>query len=161
MHVNLLIYSCILNVSLPSSSVNSCRYLHSCNHVCNGVINETENLPCLEPDCINHKNSDIKDDKYTDCSICYTDVLSTLPSILLECGHCFHFKCCERMLKAKWHEMKISFNFRNCPLCRKPMKHKSLEYLNNGIIELYNKTKKKALMRLQYEKLVNHDEIIK
>merc|ERR1712154_621686 len=143
---------CVLNATQCS------RICLPCGHPCNGTLTDTENLPCLEPGCPANKN--VNFDKDTDCAICYTDPLIAMPSILLECGHCFHFECCKNMILSKWNGMRISFNFRNCPLCRKTMRHESLKKFNDPIDELYQKVKTKAMMRLKYEKLENHPDII-
>lgn len=31
--------------------IKMCTKIHECGHCCNGVANETECLPCLQPDC--------------------------------------------------------------------------------------------------------------
>jgi len=141
---------CIINATTCS------RDVLPCGHLCYGTLKCP--LACLEPNC--PANKDVGFDKDTDCAICYTDPLIAMPSIQLECGHCFHFDCCKNMISAKWNGMRITFGFRNCPLCRKTMRHKALEELNKPFDLLYEKVAKKSMMRLKYEKLQNHPDII-
>jgi len=135
-----------------------CRHTLPCGHWCNGVLGETTHLPCLEPGC--PQNKGMGADKDTDCPICYTDALGARPSIQLECGHSFHYQCCAGMISSRWNGMRITFKFRNCPLCRKTMRHDALKEVNEPIDELYEKVETKSLMRLKYEKLENHPDII-
>ena len=47
------------------------------------------------------------------CMICFTDALSPIPSIVLECGHAFHFVCCVTVLEKRWTGPRITFGFRS------------------------------------------------
>merc|ERR1719383_602850 len=72
---------------------------------------------------------------------------------MLECGHVFHYHCCQAILTARWAGPRISFGFIKCPICKVQMSHPALESLLEPIISLYEDVKKKALMRLEYEGL--------
>ena len=87
------------------------------------------------------------------CMICFTDPLSPVPSIMLDCGHVFHYHCCQAILSARWSGPRISFGFIKCPICKVQMSHPALQSLLEPIISLYEDVKKKALMRLEYEGL--------
>jgi len=86
---------------------NTCSKIHPCGHPCGGFANETQCLPCLEPDCITkynstaavqkkipdgHKNSDY-------CAICYTQGLEEKPCVQLACRHIMHLDCIMKILK--------------------------------------------------------------
>ena len=59
-------------------SKEACTRIHKCGHVCNGIKNESECLPCLMG-CDNHPS--LKQDADDMCMICFCDALSAAPSI--------------------------------------------------------------------------------
>merc|ERR1712113_219046 len=94
------------------------------------------------------------------CMICFTEALWPIPSIQLECGHVFHYQCCTKILEKRWSGPRITFGFRNCPICKAKMEHDSLKPLLDPIDSLYEDVKKKALMRLEYEGLSKSDAVM-
>ena len=94
-------------------AASACGKILACGHQCGGVAGETKCLPCLQG-C----DKTLKQDSDDMCMICFTDPLSPIPSILLECGHVFHYHCCQAVLAAKWHGPRISFGFTKCPICK-------------------------------------------
>ena len=67
------------------------------------------------------------------CMICFTEALWPIPSIQLECGHVFHYQCCTKILEKRWSGPRITFGFRNCPICKAKMEHDSLKPLLDPI----------------------------
>jgi len=128
----------------------ACIKTNPCGHSCGGIAGEAACLPCLHG-C--NKQVGLKQDADDMCMICFTESLSPIPSILLQCGHVFHYHCCKAVLSAKWHGPRISFGFTNCPICKVRMQHPALAPLMDPILALYEDVKKKALMRLEYEGL--------
>jgi len=128
----------------------ACVKTNPCGHSCGGIAGEVSCLPCLHG-C--NKQAGLKQDADDMCMICFTESLSPIPSILLQCGHVFHYHCCKAVLSAKWHGPRISFGFTNCPICKVRMQHPALGPLMDPILALYEDVKKKALMRLEYEGL--------
>ena len=99
------------------------------------------------------KKAGLRQDGDDMCMICFTDPLSPVPSIMLDCGHVFHYHCCQAILSARWAGPRISFGFIKCPICKVQMSHPALQSLLEPITALYEDVKKKALMRLEYEGL--------
>ena len=93
----------------------ACGKINNCGHQCGGIAGETVCLPCLQG-C--DKTAPLKQDADDMCMICFTDPLSPIPSILLQCGHVFHHHCCKAVLSARWHGPRISFGFTKCPICK-------------------------------------------
>ena len=93
----------------------ACGKINPCGHPCGGISGEAVCLPCLHG-C--DKQASLKQDADDMCMICFTESLSPIPSILLQCGHVFHFHCCKTVLTSKWHGPRISFGFTNCPICK-------------------------------------------
>ncbi len=60
------------------------------------------------------------------CNICFCEGLSQAPTIVLGCGHVFHYHCVEKRLKLKWFKYEFNYRFRPritfgfclCPLCK-------------------------------------------
>lgn len=94
------------------------------------------------------------------CMICFTDALYPIPSIQLNCGHVFHHHCCLAVLEKRWVGPRITFGFKNCPICKAKIQHLSLKWLLDPIEVLYEDVKKKALMRLEYEGLSKCEAVI-
>lgn len=94
------------------------------------------------------------------CMICFTDALYPIPSIQLNCGHVFHHHCCLAVLEKRWVGPRITFGFKNCPICKAKIQHLSLKWLLDPIELLYEDVKKKALMRLEYEGLSKCEAVI-
>jgi len=138
-----------------------CQKRLPCGHLCCGIHNESVCLPCLDADCEGHIEAEMKEDRDTYCNICYTDTLAAQPTILLtSCKHAFHYQCVYKMLELRWNGPRITFGFRGCPLCKKDMRHEGLDKLNEPLDKLYESVKAKSLMRLQYEKLDTHPDIV-
>ncbi|XP_074101339.1 MYC binding protein highwire isoform X2 [Cotesia typhae] len=129
---------------------NACSKIHSCGHICGGVRNEKNCLPCLHR-C--QATSDLKQDADDMCMICFTEALSCAPAIQLQCGHVFHLHCCRNVLMKRWVGPRITFGFSFCPICKVPIEHPTLVDQLTSIKELYTDVKRKALMRLEYEGL--------
>jgi len=75
-----------------------CRKTLPCGHACGGVKEEKNCMICLEEGCEAHT---CRDDKDSLCNICFTDSLSAMPTILLECSHAVHYKCSTTMLNGR------------------------------------------------------------
>ena len=132
-------------------SALACQKTLPCGHFCGGIADEAACLPCLHG-C--EAGVRLKQDADDMCMICFTEALSPVPSIQLAgCGHIFHFHCCSTILENRWVGPRITFGFRNCPICKTKMEHESLGRLLDPIDALYEDVRKKALMRLEYEGL--------
>eukprot|EP00475_Leptophrys_vorax_P038285 TRINITY_DN6722_c0_g3_i1.p1 TRINITY_DN6722_c0_g3~~TRINITY_DN6722_c0_g3_i1.p1 ORF type:complete len:948 (+),score=190.30 TRINITY_DN6722_c0_g3_i1:135-2978(+) len=136
----------------------SCIKTLKCGHFCNGVKGEEECLPCLHSDC-DQFSPDCKQDGDDLCNICWTENLYSQPSLLLKCGHIFHSGCARQLLQNRWNGPRITFGFRNCPLCKTAMSHPALKDLTDPIDVLYREVADKALVRLKYEHLEEHPDI--
>ena len=120
-----------------------CTKTLPCGHPCNGVQGEEECLPCLcgckteegedDENEVKNKVHQLKQDADDMCMICYTENLSCAPCIQvgkflldqplnfctqLDCGHVFHYHCCDLALTKKWSGPRISFRFMFCSLCQ-------------------------------------------
>ena len=105
---------------------NACTKILTCGHTCGGVKDETRCPPCLH-DCAQSAGSKVavfrangpmrRKREEQMCSICLTDKLLAAPVLQLECGHVYHYHCCETMLRKRWSGPRISFGFIMCPLC--------------------------------------------
>ena len=128
----------------------------ACGHACQGVKGETECLPCLNPQCA---ASDRKQDLDDLCNVCSVYNLSAMPTVLLKCGHAFHFGCMQELLRHRWNGPRITFGFSQCPLCKADIEHPLLEPLTAPIRELFQQVQTKALLRLKFENLDTSPEI--
>ena len=135
---------------------SACAKTLTCGHPCGGIAGEVKCLPCLQS-C--DKKAGLKQDGDDMCMICFTDPLTPIPSIRLECGHVFHYHCCKAILSSRWAGPRISFGFIKCPICKVQMSHPALQSLLEPIISLYEDVKKKALMRLEYEGLTKCEAV--
>ncbi|KAF6200677.1 hypothetical protein GE061_005120 [Apolygus lucorum] len=129
---------------------NACSKVHSCGHLCGGIVNETECLPCLHG-CTGA--SSLKQDADDMCMICFTEALSSAPALQLKCGHVFHLHCCRNVIIKRWAGPRITFSFSQCPICKSPVEHTILSKLLEPVKELMEDVRRKALMRLEYEGL--------
>lgn len=128
---------------------NACRKSLPCGHMCGGVKEEKEHLPCLHG-C--QKDANLKQDGEDMCMVCYTDSLFAAPSVQLKCGHVFHFHCTWKSLESKWNGPRILFRFLFCSICQtSPLEAPQLEKVFRPMMSLYEKVKSKAMMRLEYE----------
>ena len=134
-----------------------CQKVLECGHYCNGVKDEKECLPCLNPECAQAAGS--KQDGDDMCSVCYTDNLSAMPTVKLSCGHYFHYSCCRQQLEGRWNGARITFGFAKCSLCKQFIEHASLSDLVDPITELRKDVIHKALQRFKYEGLAKHSEV--
>lgn len=137
-------------------SRTACTKSLACGHVCGGVRDEVNCLPCLHG-CAS--SSDLKQDADDMCMICFTEALSACPAIQLICGHLFHLHCSANVLKRKWPGPRITFGFSLCPICKTLIEHPSLQELLRPIRVLFEDVQRKALMRLEYEGLHRSEAI--
>uniref|UniRef100_H2YTX0 RCR-type E3 ubiquitin transferase n=1 Tax=Ciona savignyi TaxID=51511 RepID=H2YTX0_CIOSA len=135
--------------SCQAHSAMACTKTHGCGHMCGGVREEERCLPCLHSSC----SSLLKQDADDMCMVCFTDELSAAPAIQLNCGHIFHYHCCEMQLKKQWAGPRITFGFMLCSICKCEINHPSLEKYLLKIHDLMSQVKRKALQRLEYEGL--------
>ncbi|GAM20373.1 hypothetical protein SAMD00019534_035480, partial [Acytostelium subglobosum LB1] len=131
------LYECTLKFQ------KSCKKTLPCGHHCNGIDNESNCLPCLVEEC--QKSHQISTDF---CNICWIEDLAAAPCIKLECGHIFHYECCQKKLVNKWNSSRISFGFMKCALCQELTKHVALKAELDPLLDLYNTIKTKGLQRL-------------
>jgi len=111
----------------------ACDKVLACGHFCGGIRGESACLPCLHG-CSGVKLRQDADDM---CMICFTDALSPIPSIQLGCGHIFHYTCVTAILEKRWYGPRITFGFRNCPICKTKIEHDSLRHLLDPIDALF------------------------
>ena len=151
---------------------NACTKTLSCGHWCAGIRDEPRCLPCLrgctvpatttasatadddDDDDASGRAVVLRQDADDMCMICFADCLSSAPVILLDCGHAFHWHCCQTAVRRRWPGPRISFTFMLCPICKRDMSHCSLESLLGPVKALREDVRRKALMRLQYEGLM-------
>ncbi len=90
----------------------------------------------------------------------------------LECGHVFHYHCCRNTLTKRWSGPRITFRFMFCSICvvsifkkfrtvvyfvltifvqNTPISHPKLADVLDPITDLFEDTKRKCLLRLEYE----------
>ncbi|XP_058840925.1 E3 ubiquitin-protein ligase highwire [Topomyia yanbarensis] len=140
-------------------AANACTKMLQCGHLCGGIVNEERCLPCLQQKCLaaesksNEKEPKLTQDADDMCMICFTEALSSAPSIQLDCGHVFHCHCCKAVLTRRWNGPRISFGFSQCPICKMDIQHSALVVILEPIMLLKADVKRKALMRLEYEGL--------
>uniref|UniRef100_A0A8R1DYZ2 RCR-type E3 ubiquitin transferase n=1 Tax=Caenorhabditis japonica TaxID=281687 RepID=A0A8R1DYZ2_CAEJA len=127
----------------------ACQTIHSCNHFCGGIRNETECLPCFT--C---KKSDTTQDGDDVCVICFTERLGAAPCIRLGCGHIFHYHCVRMILEKRWNGPRIVFRFMHCPLCIQFIDHEGLQDLIEPLKAIRQEVIDKAKMRLEYDGLL-------
>lgn len=137
----------------------ACKYRHACGHSCGGVANEKQHLACLHENCA-EKNGLAEDIAEELCNICWVEGLSAAPTIKLECGHFFHFKCCVDKIETGWPGTRITFGFLNCPLCKKQMQHPSLGPVMTEKMRYYDFIISKAQTRLKVEGMLNDKKLI-
>jgi IBR domain, a half RING-finger domain/Zinc finger, C3HC4 type (RING finger) len=136
----------------------ACGKLLECKHPCCGIRDEKQCMPCIEPECAaRDPNDDTCKDDY--CNICWVESIGGAPSIKLNCGHIFHFSCILQRIKAKWPGARIHFAFMNCPLCKQPIGHPSLDKLLVPYQKLRRIVAQKALKRLKIEALDGDPDI--
>jgi E3 ubiquitin-protein ligase MYCBP2 len=89
----------------------SCDKMLPCGCPCQGVRGESECLPCLrhELQC---------GDDY--CPVCWVEELRRDACIRMQgkCSHVVHLACVKRQLAAGYPNARISFQFKQCPLCK-------------------------------------------
>jgi len=102
---------------------DACVAVHPCGHPCGGVEGETHHLPCLHEDCVKGGRQDESDF----CNVCFVEGLGSAPCIQLECSHILHYRCALAKLRQRWPSARVTFGFRDCPICKTPMNHPALE----------------------------------
>ncbi|KAL4230092.1 hypothetical protein ACF0H5_010477 [Mactra antiquata] len=145
----------LLATCVRETNRNSCKKVLHCGHVCGGYKNEKNCLPCLQPECVTEGHQTSQDN----CIICYTDMLSAAPAIMIKCGHVFHLHCAKRILQNRWVGPRINFNFTQCPICKSIIEHTELDLLMQPIRQLEEDVKQKAFLRLKYEGLEKDPEV--
>ncbi|KAF8386302.1 rpm-1 [Pristionchus pacificus] len=134
----------------------ACEQTKTCGHQCGGVKGEAACLPCMK--CPSNENRQDGDDV---CVICLIDRIGAQPSLMLECGHVFHYGCLKTVLERRWNGPRILFRFMNCPLCNCEIAHPSLSSLTEPLLALKKDVETKARMRLEYDGLMTCAAIIK
>lgn len=148
------IEACCAKDECREVAARSCTKIRACKHPCCGVRDETVCPPCLYCDV------DRMQDRDDDCPICFTDPLGKQPCVALPCGHILHHDCVQRLLHSRWPTKAISFAFARCPLDQEPFlpnpgdlaSHPALQAEIGPIMRLRDDVKRKALLRLEYEK---------
>lgn len=133
-----------------------CDRTLECGCPCGGIRGEEECLPCLLDD---HRPADINQSSCDFCNICFTESLSSSPSICLDCGHIFHYECIKKRLEEGWSSTNISFSFASCPLCNVRISHELLEETLAPIQSLFKDIEQRAYARSEYEGLLNDPSI--
>jgi len=138
---------------------NACSRVLSCGHLCGGIRDESQCLPCLHGchSTDGNTKTSLRQDGDDMCMICFADALSSAPVILLDCGHAFHWHCCRSVLERRWPGPRITFAFMLCPICKRDISHPSLESLLVPARTRRDDVRRKALMRLEYEGALKHD----
>ena len=91
------------------ASLACARAHRECGHMCGGVLGEDTCPPCLREGCVERYNEYLEgqggraltQNAEDFCNICFTEDLGSAPSILLGCGHAFHYVCAVDKLKSK------------------------------------------------------------
>lgn len=98
----------------------SCDKMLACGHYCCGSKGETKCMPCLIPECIEKGGQAIKPNSNIEdfCSICYCSSVGQEPSVILRCGHIFHFECVKGVVQKMYNGPRIVFNYLDCPDCK-------------------------------------------
>lgn len=136
---------------------DSCKRKLECGHKCSGHVYENECLDCLDDKCEYYRDRFTY--TYKDlCGICYTDELYKSPLCRLDCSHVFHYKCIEELLKKGYPGPEISFNFLNCPSCKKEISCSNNDFLS----KLVNKFKKLKgnVVKLAKERVTNEKKTL-
>lgn len=139
------------SVECVEKSKLACGKPQQCGHRCYGTKGEKHCSPCLHTEC-----NKIGEDY---CNICWTESLQCAPTLQIECGHTFHYKCLETKLNQKWPGARITFGFMNCPLCNQRIQHERIQDTLKPLNKLYEEISKKAMLRLDFEKLLTHEDI--
>jgi hypothetical protein len=131
-------------------SAYACMKRHACQHLCCGILYEKGCLPCLRDECLSiHQQSGLKPEINQSgddfCNICFVESLSASPSILLSCGHLFHYLCLKDRLARKWPGSAITFSFAKCPLCSKWMEHYALAREMQDVLSMHAFLEKESL----------------
>uniref|UniRef100_A0A914IC61 RCR-type E3 ubiquitin transferase n=1 Tax=Globodera rostochiensis TaxID=31243 RepID=A0A914IC61_GLORO len=125
----------------------ACESILPCGHLCQGVRDERQCPPCLQ--CPSDQFHQDADDL---CAICLSERLGEAPCVQLRCLHFFHWRCVRTALEKRWPGPRISFRFMQCPLCKGNIEHPAFEDLLVPLKELENDVKRKARLRLEYER---------
>lgn len=125
---------------------NSCKKVLECGHQCFGTCDESACMECLEGGC-GGNGDDF-------CIICYTEGISSAPSVKLGCGHIFHYHCISTTISKRWPGPRITFNFAKCPSCKAWVTtpfHDGLTGRLGEVFKIYEEIKEKAMKRLKFE----------
>nr|AFJ24730.1 E3 ubiquitin protein ligase-1 [Schmidtea mediterranea] len=165
-------FACLAQECQIKSSVACSDKIQPCGHWCLGVVligkNESKMKKvcpplCIVPTCSNQSTLSkfgLKQDGDDVCMICFTDTLSEGPIIILEnCRHMLHYHCARRQIQAGWPGYRVSFNFRKCPFCKQKIEHPALQDLLEPYDILEKEVKRKALLRLEHEGLIDSPEM--
>jgi len=150
---------------------NCCKKIHDCGHLCYGIKDEKVCLPCLEESCIMYGISssgpssggggELKNVGSDDCQICWIDDLTCAPSVMMECGHVFHYDCVMKRIANDGSPGPISFSAIECPICFQWLKHPTPPILNRfKYFENLKKTVEDlALRHMKMEGLDKHERV--
>jgi E3 ubiquitin-protein ligase MYCBP2 len=126
---------------------NACTHVNPCAHLCPGVKDEPIHCRCLREECI--EDNDLDGDDF--CTICYIEPLNAAPCVDLPCGHLFHYQCVVEKLENGPASDYLSYQFADCPLCKKPIEHPVLEHLLGPIRVQQELVRKLARRRLEID----------
>ena len=142
-----------------SFAAQSCIRMLACGHPCRGVRDEETCLPCLHPSCATAH--ELKQDADAQCNICYTDSLGAQPCVLLEkCKHVYHAACVRTILRTRLPGARVTLGFMKCPVeCAAELRCAAVRDLTDPLDVIATELRRRALVRLQYEKLDSHADI--
>ena len=99
--------------------------MKSCGHNCDGIRGEQHCLPCMSTECqadsiIEQLQRDFKACETDLCGICIEE-LGAEPCVRVCETHVFHGQCIYDYVEKGCTSLNITFNFLNCPTCKKMM----------------------------------------
>ena len=94
---------------------NACTEILPCGHRCGGIKGERHHPVCMFDECVKKRG-----DEPIQCVYCQEN-LNTAPFIKLGCGHYVHYHCVLECMKVAWSTKRMTFQFLNCPTCKKPL----------------------------------------
>eukprot|EP00658_Telonema_sp_P-2_P032780 TRINITY_DN24189_c0_g1_i1.p1 TRINITY_DN24189_c0_g1~~TRINITY_DN24189_c0_g1_i1.p1 ORF type:complete len:583 (+),score=109.33 TRINITY_DN24189_c0_g1_i1:398-2146(+) len=137
-------------------AAQGCLVVKSCGHMCGGVVGEEDCLPCLHQNCLTPSIDQSREDF---CNVCWVAELGSAPCLQLGCGHLFHAACLRGQLQKGSTAARLTFGHLGCPLCKQTMCHPWLTDLLEPGIAMLKAVQDKALVRLEFEKLLNDPQI--
>lgn len=147
---------CCGEAECRAKQANACARVLECGHKCGGCKGEKTCPPCLHDDC-DKAGGAVHGSDF--CSICWVEDLKSAPSILLGCGHMFHYACVAQKLEGRWPGLRITFGYLDCPLCKVQMSHPLLKVLMEPHMVLFEKVRSNAVNRLKIDGMLNDDRL--